>query len=128
MARHCPFDVLSPTALKWLAEDLSPILVATTQDPASQEAFQALKTFEDNRQEGLGVEGKVRWLLDHYPKLPVGRISEGLGVSKSVVHRYRNKRDDQRDRLRSRGFKGSPFSYVPTNTNQNDISVVHSSV
>lgn len=128
LAKHGPFDVLSPTALEWIAEDISAILVATSQDPASQEAFQALNTFNANRQECMGVEGKVRWLLDHYPKLPVGRISEGLGVSQSVVHRYRNKRDDQRERLRSRTFKGCPFSSVLTDTNKNDISVVHPGV
>lgn len=128
MAKHGPFDVLTPAALEWIAEDLSAILVATSQDPASQEAFQALNTFIANRQACLDVEGKVRWLLDCYPKLPVGRISEGLSVSASLVHRYRNKRDDQRERLRSRTFKGCPFPTVLTDTNHNDISVVQPGV
>lgn len=109
MGEHGPFDVLSPIALKWIEEDLSAILVAASQDPASQEAFQSLNAFIANRPKGLDVEGKVLWLMDHYPKLPTGRISEGLGVSKSLVHRYKRKREDQLERLIRRLDMSCPF-------------------
>ena len=109
MGEKGPFDVLSPMALAWIEEDLSAALVAATQDPDTQKAFQALNSFMGNRVEKLDVEGKVRWLIDHFPNLPIRRISEGLGVSERLVHRYKTKREDQIYRLKNKIEVSCPF-------------------
>lgn len=100
MGPHGPFDVLSPTALSWIEEDLKGFLAATTFDKETISALQALDTFDAQRLNKLDVEGKVRWLADHFPDLQVRQLAKGLGVSERVVHRYRTKRDDQLRRLR----------------------------
>lgn len=106
MGPHGPFDVLAPTALSWIEEDLKGFLAATTFDKETVAALQALDAFDAQRLNKLDVEGKVRWLADHFPNLQVRQLAKGLGVSERVVHRYRTKRDDQLRRLR----RGSYYS------------------
>ena len=52
-------------------------------------------SYEQKIREKLDLEGKVRWLMDHFPKLPVADISKGLGISRALAHRYQTRRDSQ---------------------------------
>lgn len=110
MGPHGPFDVLSPSALEWIEEDLKGLLAATTLDRPTITALQALDSFEANRACKLDVEGKVRWLADHFPALPVHQVAKGLGVSREIVHRYLKKRSDQLRRGCERRTRSLPDS------------------
>ncbi|MGE5475160.1 MAG: hypothetical protein ACM3Q1_00765 [Bacteroidales bacterium] len=114
MGPHGPFDVLAPTALEWIEEDLKALLAATTLDKPTIEALQALDRFDGARAGKLDVEGKVRWLVDHFPNLPVRQMAKGLGVSERVVHRYLDKRRDQLQRALER--KNRPLPDLPRPT------------
>lgn len=98
MGPHGPFDVLAPTTLEWLEEDLKGFLAAATANPDAIAALQALDTFNSGRLHKLDTEGKVRWMVDHFPDVPVSQVAKGLGVSASFVHRCMRKREDQRCR------------------------------
>lgn len=111
---HGPFDVLAPTALDWIEEDLKALLAATTLDKPTIAALQALDQFDRGRTEKLDVEGKVRWLVDHFPDLPIRQMARGLGVSESIVHRYLNKRRDQLQRALEQ--KRRPLRTMPQPT------------
>lgn len=110
MGPRGPFDVLSPAALEWIEEDLKALLAATTFDRPTITALQALYRFDADRTRKLDVEGKVRWLADHTPDLPVNQVAKGLGVSREIVHRYLKKRDDQLRRASERWRTSLPES------------------
>ena len=95
MGKHGPFDVLSPTALEWIEEDLKPLLAATELDLSTREAFQALNAFEADPLLKMGLEGEVYWLVNKFPELPVRQMAKGLGVSERLVHRYLDRRRKQ---------------------------------
>ncbi|PKR54046.1 hypothetical protein [Thalassospira marina] len=95
MGEHGPFDVLSPTAMAWLKEDLNEHLAAPVLDPQTVIALGLLHQEDQTRISKLDVEGKVRWLFDHFPRLPVVAVAKGLGVSRELVHRYLAKCRDQ---------------------------------
>lgn len=117
MGPHGPFDVLAPTALEWIEADLKALLSATTMDQPTIAALQALDRFEAGRSERLDVEGRVRWLKDHFPDLPVRQVAKGLGVSERIVHRYLKKQDDQLRRALEARFRVFP-SPEPVFTDQ----------
>lgn len=110
MGPRGPFDVLSPAALEWIEEDLKALLAATTFDRPTITALQALDSFDADRACKLDVEGKVRWLADHFPDLPVNQVAKGLGVSREIVHRYLKKRNDQLRRASERRRRSFPDS------------------
>tara|TARA_A100000171_G_C2134649_1_gene149297 strand:- start:1934 stop:2554 length:621 start_codon:yes stop_codon:yes gene_type:complete len=95
MGKQGPFDVLSPSAMDWIKDELSGQLKATSISKETETAIEALSQFNNIRKEELNLEGKVRWLMDHFPNLPVADLSKGLGVSRAIVHRYRAIRKDQ---------------------------------
>ena len=112
---HGPFDVLAPSALVWIEADLKAFLAATTLDRATITALQALDAFDANRLHRLDVEGKARWLTDHFPGLPVRQVAKGLGVSERLVHRYLTRRERQiaEKRKRLREAVGGLSTSVP---------------
>ncbi|EPY02312.1 hypothetical protein [Magnetospirillum fulvum] len=109
MGPHGPFDVLCPSALEWLEADLKAILAASTFDRATVTALQALDAYDAERLSKLDVEGKVLWLIYHFPDLPVRQMAQGLGVSERLVHRYLTKRRDQLERA-SKRMAGEVFT------------------
>lgn len=108
-----PFDVLAPSALEWIEADLKGLLAATTFDRSTIVALQTLDGFDADRLHRLDVEGKIRWLDDHFPGLPVRQMAEGLGISESLFHRIRKKRADQVQQARER-LRGSLVSHAPS--------------
>lgn len=116
-----PFDVLAPTALEWIEADLKALLAATTFDKATVVALQALDGFDADRLRKLDPEGKIRWLDDHFPGLPVRQMAKGLGISESLFHRIRKKRADQVQQARER-LRGSLVSHAPSASPYTDPS------
>ncbi|PKR59930.1 hypothetical protein [Thalassospira lohafexi] len=90
-----PFDVLSQIALDWISAELKQHLLDTNLDKATRDAMKALNNFGKTRTQELDTEGKVRWLLDYHPDLPVTEIGKGLGISRELVHRYQRHRNKQ---------------------------------
>mgnify|MGYP000005812833 CR=1 FL=1 len=95
LGKHGPFDVLSPAALDWVTDELAVQSRTTDIKPETRTAIQAMISYEQKIREKLDLEGKVRWLMDHFPKLPVADISKGLGISRALAHRYQTRRDSQ---------------------------------
>ena len=98
MGKHGPFDVLSPSTLEWLEEDLRALLSVTELDKQTVEAFQALREFEADPLLKMDLEGKVYWLTNKFPTLQVRQMAKALGVSERVVHRYLARRRFQMER------------------------------
>ncbi len=98
MGKHGPFDVLSPSSLEWLGEDLKALLSVTEQDKETVEAFQALRDFEADPLLKMDLEGRVYWLVNNFPRLQVRQMAKGLGVSERVIHRYLARRRSQIER------------------------------
>lgn len=102
MAKHGPFDVLAPTALEWIEEDLKALLAATALDPSTREAFQTLNAFENDALLKMNPEGRVFWLANAFPDLPVRQMAKGLGISERLVHRYLDRRRKQIEEVSER--------------------------
>lgn len=123
MGPHGPFDVLSPSALEWIEEDLKALLAATSFDKPTIVALQALDSFEADRHHKLDVEGKVRWLADHFPDLVVRQVAKGLGVCERLVHRYRTKQDDQLQRAWEKRRRSYPVN-APTDSFSSNLDTM----
>ena len=103
MGLHGPFDVLSPIGIEYVKEHLHEMLERVSIDQATRKALQAMKEYEERRLTALDTEGRVRWLIDHFPNLELTEIAKGLGISRQLVHRYKKKKEDQLKRsLRGR--------------------------
>lgn len=98
MGKHGPFDVLSPSTLEWLEDDLKALLSVTALDKQTIEAFQALRDFEADPMLKMDLEGKVYWLVNRFPMIQVRQMAKGLGVSERVIHRYLARRRSQIER------------------------------
>jgi len=94
-AEHGPYDVLSPSAIDWVADELKVQSKTTDVKPETRTSIQALNSYENVRKEELDLEGKVRWLMDHFPHLQVADISRGLCISRALIHRYQTRRENQ---------------------------------
>lgn len=106
MGKHGPFDVLAPTTLDWIEEDLKALLSASTADTKTIAALQALDTFDQGRTHKLDLEGKVRWVVDHFPEVSPSQVAKGLGVSEQIIHRYLTRRREQLERALARLKRG----------------------
>lgn len=117
MGKHGPFDRLSPTALEWIEEDLKALIAATELDPPTREAFLALGMFERDPLLKMDIEGKVYWLMNNFPNIPVCQMAKRLGVSERIVHRYLTRRWEQLRRSSERRslplFKDAPPKVEP---------------
>ncbi|MFO1083790.1 MAG: hypothetical protein U1E21_04440 [Reyranellaceae bacterium] len=91
-----PFDVLSPEGVEFVKDHLRASLDAVGALPAdAREAFAALSKADERRLSETTPEMRVCWLDQHYPGLAASIVAKGLGVSATVVHRYRERRQDQ---------------------------------
>jgi hypothetical protein len=101
-----PFDVLSPSGVAYVRDYLPMALVEIGRLPAGvANALETLRAFEAKRKVGsMTPEMRVCWLADHHPDLGPADVAAGVGVSETLVHRYRARQIDQRRALEA----GSP--------------------
>lgn len=91
-----PFDVLSPVGVEYVREHLPAALAALSELPGDvRDAFAALGAFEARRLTAMTPEMRVCWLTCRYPSLGPSDIAQGLGISETLVHRYRARRERQ---------------------------------
>jgi hypothetical protein len=96
-----PFDVISPLGQKVIAENWTWVAADLEGEKRSnteiQIASEALSTFKKGRRSEMTVQMEVCWLLDHFPKLKQDEIATLLDVAPSLVNRYANLQEKQRD-------------------------------
>jgi hypothetical protein len=91
VAKHGPFDVLSPLGQE-LAEEALREHLASKSPKRWQHCFESLYAYCETREaEGmysLSSRMKVAWLLDIYGDIPTDIISKGIGVSSCLVYKF----------------------------------------
>jgi hypothetical protein len=96
-----PFDVLSPAGVEYVRDHLRASLEAVNALPAKVcEALAALDKADKKRRSEMTPEMRVCWLDQHYPDFGASVVAKGLGISETLVHRYRGRRQDQLQRAR----------------------------
>ncbi|KZB52425.1 hypothetical protein [Thalassospira xiamenensis] len=90
-----PFDVLSPTAIEWIGEELQDLLKSTSISPETRHALSKLQLFDTQYRERMNLEGRVRWLFYHFPDLNRTEVAKALCVSRTIVQRYIKIQQDQ---------------------------------
>lgn len=91
-----PFDVLSPTGVDYVRDHLSSALAALSELPADvRDALADLEAYAALRNTEMTPEMRVCWLACHYPRLGASHIAQGLGISETLVHRYRARKERQ---------------------------------
>jgi hypothetical protein len=91
-----PFDVLSPLGVEYVRQHVPAALAAIGELPAPvRKALAALQEASQKRRLEMTPEMRVYWLADHFPDLDAGHVAKGLGISETLVHRYRSRRQDQ---------------------------------
>lgn len=100
-----PFDVISPLGQELIGRAWDDTLTDLEADeggePEVAEASAALETFVAGRPGGLDTEGRVRWLLDHFPALDTQQVADVVCVSRQLVERYAKRRAAQLDTLKA---------------------------
>ncbi|WP_295133413.1 hypothetical protein [uncultured Reyranella sp.] len=91
-----PFDVLSPVGIEYVRDHLPATLTALSELPEdARAALTALGAFAARQNTGMTPEMRVCWLTCRYPDMGPSQIAQGLGISETLVHRYRARRGRQ---------------------------------
>jgi hypothetical protein len=91
-----PFDVLSPTGVEYVRDHLPAALAALSELPGDvRDALAALGAFAAPRNTAMTPEMRVYWLTCRYPNIGPSQVAQGLGISETLVHRYRARRERQ---------------------------------
>jgi hypothetical protein len=59
-----------------------------SRPPPMAAAADALTTFETRRSRPLGVEGRVRWLLQTYPAMTHTQVADIVSVTRRAVSKF----------------------------------------
>jgi hypothetical protein len=101
-----PFDVLSPAGVAYIKDHLSAALAALSELPDDvRDALGELGAFAARQNSAMTPEMRVCWLTCRYPNMSPSQVAQGLGISETLVHRYRARRERQiRDAERAAAF------------------------
>lgn len=87
-----PFDVISPEAVRWIAQrwqDAHAAVEDRRDVRPVAEARQALEDFQVSRdRHDLTTQGQFAWLADHFPNLTHQQIADALHVSRQLIDRF----------------------------------------
>lgn len=84
-----PFDVLSPLGVEYVRENLKKArALLSRRSPPVAAAGQGLEAFESWRSHPLNPEGKVRWLIQHYPNMTHAQIAELVGITRQAASKF----------------------------------------
>jgi len=120
-----PFDVLSPVGVEYIRDHLPAALAALSELPGEvRDALTALEAFAARQLTAMTPEMRVCWLTCRYPNMGPSQIAQGIGISETLVHRYRARRDRQiRDAEQATAFAPAwrPPSEEPTEAQLADV-------
>ncbi len=101
-----PFDTISPEGQRLIAaawaDTVADLEAEERGEPEIEHATTELEAFVEDRAGGLDTEGRVRWLVDHFPDLDTRQLAHIVGISRQLVERYTARRTAQISALKER--------------------------
>lgn len=101
-----PFDTISPEGQRLIAaawaDTVADLEAEERGEPEIEQAASELEAFVEDRAEGLDTDGRVRWLVDHFPDLDPRQLAHIVGISRQLVERYKARRSAQISALKAR--------------------------
>lgn len=84
-----PFDVLSPLGVEYIRHNMARAkAIVDRRPPPVRAAGEALDAFETRRGRPLNPEGKVRWLVQHYPAMTHAQVADIVGITRRAVSKH----------------------------------------